>query len=121
MNSRTGTVVGVVTGFCGAVTVLGLVWLNQGRGEIVQTIANFFVSLPLSISWALKFPDIISVIIVVIYWGIIGGIFGWLMGRRHLMSQATALALLLVLAVSHWAAKVKLEGEIEAAVRAVFK
>src|SRR3990167_8907396 len=121
MNSRTGTVVGVVTGFCGAVTVLGLVWLNQGRGEIVQTIANFFVSLPLSISWALKFPDIISVIIVVIYWGIIGGIIGWLLSRRRLMSQLTAVVLIVALAVSHWAAKVKLEGEIEAAVRAVFK
>ena len=99
----------------------GLTWLNQGRGEIVQTIANFFVSLPLVISWALKFPDIISVIVVVIYWVIIGGIIGWLLSRRRLMSQLTAVVLIVALAVSHWAAKVKLEGEIEAAVRAVFK
>jgi len=113
------TAAGGLIGLAVAAGVMGLVWLNQDRSEILQAITNFFASLPTFIGLKLKLPQALLGVLFFIYWALVGGVFGLLMKLERRVWRLTTISLMVIFATLHWIADVKLTGDIEAAVRAV--
>lgn len=113
------TAAGGLIGFAVAAGVMGLVWLNQDRGEVLQAVTNFLSSLPLFIAYRLGVPKDAALILFFIYWGAVGALFGWLSNQRRLLRHEVTALLALVLTALHWRAAATLAAGIEGAIRAV--
>lgn len=114
------TLIGAVVGLCLAAAVMLLAWFNQDGSEALQAIINFFASLPALLLVVAPFdvPESLQIILFFIYWALVGGIIGWLAGKDHAIHRIAIVVVIVVLILSHWAAKAKLERDIEAAIRA---
>lgn len=124
VSARRSTAIGAVSGLSMAAVVVLLAWLNGGPGgsETLQTIINFFASLPtLVLSASFNIPTFLQIVLFFVYWVLVGGILGWLLSRQHLLFKVTALVLVVGLIVSHWVAQVKLEHELDMLLRAIGK
>lgn len=115
------TAAGGLIGLAVATGVMGLVWFNQDRSEVLQAVTNFLSSLPLLFAFKLGLPKDATVIVFFLYWGAVGTMFGWLASQRRLLRHEITALLAVALAALHWAADVRLSAGIEAALRAVLE
>ena len=112
---------GAAIGLGLAVAVFGLSWLSEllGHSERLQTVVNFFASVPTLLLARTGLSAWSQGIIFLGYWSAIGGVLGLLLARRRMGSTMIASALLIALAVAHRAAQIKLERALDAALNAL--
>lgn len=118
-GSRVASCAGLITGLAVAALVMGLVWLNQGHSEILQSITNYFASLPVFMAYKLGVPKNAAIVVIFIYWGAVGALFGWLASQRRLLRHEVTALFAVALAALHWAADASLSAGIESALQAV--
>lgn len=110
---------GIVTGLALAAVGLGIVWLNDGRSQIVEKAMIFLFSIPAFISFKLKSSNPLMTVFCFIYWAVVGGVVGWLIGAGKRETKLAAVVMLAGLLVTHWVAYLKLMAEINAIGRAL--
>ena len=122
-NIRKSMLIGAVSGLGFAGVVLLLAWLNGGPdgSNILREIINFVAALPVVIFTALKIPQVVQNIPFFIYWALVGGVFGWLLGQKKAPFKIAALVFVFGLVILHYLANVKMSREIGGALRALGK
>lgn len=118
-NPRTNTLVGVLIGLGIALVVAGLAWLNDGRSQVVEKAVMFIFSTPALISFKLRSSDAFMMVLSFIYWALVGGVVGWLIGAGKRATKVTGFVVLVGLLASHWIAYLNLSAEIDAIGRAL--
>lgn len=111
--------IGAFSGLGLALLVALLVWLNQGGREPLQTITNFFASVPIPLVTPLNLPGWLQILVFASYWAIVGGTLGWLVGQMRPFYLGAAFLMIVGLIVAHRLTQVKLERELEAILRAI--
>lgn len=112
--------IGAFSGLGLALLVALLAWLNQGSREPLQTITNFFSSVPMLLAFVpLNLPGWLQLLAFFSYWAIVGGTLGWLLGQMRPFTLGAAFLMIVGLVVAHRMTQVKLERELEAILRAI--
>ncbi|MBI1976371.1 MAG: hypothetical protein HYS56_02550 [Candidatus Omnitrophica bacterium] len=119
MKKTRGKTIGAVTGMVIAGGVLLLGYLNiTWNSEVLRSCVHFLSGVPLFLFFGqLNLPEVfqaewVQKILFLIYWALVGGILGWLLGSRRLPLQATAAVIILALVISHRMVQVRVEREL---------
>jgi hypothetical protein len=118
MKITGSTALGAVAGLAIAAADVAAIWLNQGRSPLLENITNFFGALPVLLFWWSDVPEVVSIALFFIYWAVAGTVLAWLIGHKGRVPKIAALILLVALGLSHRAAQLKLEKQMEDAIRA---
>lgn len=91
-----------------------------GDLRFLQIIVNFFVSTPtfLLVTQPYNHP-IIEGILFFIYWGLIGGIIGWLLCLKTSFAKVAIVLMIVGIIISHSLIQIKIERGLDAAMEAV--
>lgn len=111
--------IGAFSGLGLALLVALLTWLNQESREPLQTITNFFVSVPMLLVTPPNLPGWLELFLFISYWAIVGGTLGWLVGQMRPYRLGAAFLMIVGLIVAHRLTQVKLERELESVLRAI--
>jgi len=106
----------------GCIVVL-FAWLNSGTNASgdLQTVINFFMSVPISMVSSFDAPAPVIVLISFIYWMALGGIFGCVSSVKRPLSIVIVLILVACFIYLHVTLQAKLEGDIASSVNAFGK
>ncbi len=120
MSTRRPILVGIVCGIVFAAVIVVFAKINDSPdgSEVLREIINFLAASPAVIFAALKMPQVVQNISFFIYWALVGGVFGWLLGQKKAPFKIAALVLLVGLVILHHLANVKMSHEIGGALRA---
>ena len=115
---RKAIAIGAAVGLLLAAADVGLIWLNRGSNPALEEITNFLGALPVLLFWSSSIPEIASIVLFFIYWAVVGAILALLALRGRMAFTVAALLLIVVLGISHRAAQLVLNREMEEAARA---
>lgn len=124
INSRKKIIIGIISGLGCAAIILGLAWFNSLAGGLrfLQIIVNFFVSTPtFLLNTQLSNHQIIQGILFFVYWGLIGGIIGWLLCLKTSFAKVAIVLMIVGIIISHSLIQIKIERGLDAAMEAIGK
>jgi hypothetical protein len=110
--------IGAAAGLVLAAADVGLIWLNRGSNPALEEITNFLGALPVFLFWASSIPEVASIMLFFIYWAVVGATLAALALRGRMVFTVAALLLIVLLGISHRAAQLVLNKEMEEAARA---
>jgi hypothetical protein len=110
--------IGAAAGLVLAAADVGLIWLNRGGNPALEEITNFLGALPVFLFWASSIPEVASIMLFFIYWAVVGATLAALALRGRMVFTVAALLLIVLLGISHRAAQLVLNKEMEEAARA---
>lgn len=114
MNRQRSILIGIVSGivFAVVIVVLAKIGGRLDESEVLRQTINFVVALPAVIFTTLKMPHLLQNISFFIYWALVGGIWGWLLSPKNVLSKIPALFFLAGLIILHHLANVKMSREM---------
>lgn len=120
-NSRKNTIIGIISGLGCATIILGLAWVNSLVGDLrfLQIIVNFLVSTPTFLLKAQSTNNlVIEGILFFVYWGLIGGIIGWLLCLKTSFAKVAIVLMIVGIIISHSLIQIKIERGLDSAMQA---
>ncbi|HTM10317.1 MAG TPA: hypothetical protein VL754_18170 [Verrucomicrobiae bacterium] len=118
MINKKAITIGAAAGLVLAAADVGLIWLNRGSNPALEEITNFLGALPVFLFWASSIPEVASIMLFFIYWAVVGATLAALALRGRMVFTVAALLLIVLLGISHRAAQLVLNKEMEEAARA---
>jgi len=111
--------VGAEGGLAFAAFVVLMCWLGQDGNETLQALANVLSSVPVLLTLRLGFSAQHNHVIIFIYWIVIGGVLGFLVGFKRPIPGMVAIVMLVVLLVFHELAQRRVAQDLAAAAEAL--
>lgn len=121
-NSRKKTIIGIISGLGCAIIILGLAWVNSLVGDLrfLQIIIKFLVSTPTYLLKAQSTNNlVIEGILFFVYWGLIGGIIGWLLYLKTSFAKVAIVLMIVGIIISHSLIQIKIERGLDALMEAI--
>lgn len=117
-DTRKSLTIGALGGFGMALSTLLLAKLNSAsdNSECLRLIINFLASVPVAL---FNMPRVLLNVLFFVYWILVGTVIGWLIGHKGKFARVAALMLVTALAIVHWIVKLRIEQDIDAAMRAL--
>ncbi len=114
-DHQKATLIGAEGGIVFAALVVLICWLGQGGNETMRALANVLESVPVLLALRLGLKDPHNHVLCFLYWIIIGGGLGFLVGFKRPIPGMLAVGMLVVLLVLHELAQMRLAQEMETA------
>lgn len=116
MKIRHPVVIGAIVGITFASAIAVLAQLNNNwDNEALRTAINFLVSVP-AFALAARFhaSGMLINILFFVNWILVGGVAGWLLGRKNMVSKILLIVLIVSLAISHQKTQANIERGLSA-------
>ena len=118
-NIKRSTIAGMAAGLLSAGLLALLVVFCGESCVLTQKAGMFFGSTPVYLASAINSSDPFVTAVYLIYWTVLGGLFGFLLGLKRPVMIKVVIGLALVLVVVHYLLMVQVTRAIEDAIKAL--